>query len=254
MTGASSRTSLVSSEDEKSADDIDKDDSLLKPEEKSDDAPKFKSPLLQKLTDKSQNGDSGTPKFKSPLLQSIMGKTKIGARLSATRLDEMDKSTDNLSESKSVENLSMATSMDDMTASRSLDNLSDKEIVVKQKEADESEKDRDTSEAHILANGVHDLDTVCDSSEKILADESSLNRSDDIPQQVESDSPTRTDVISDSMTTSMPPKDLIGSTADSAVSLSFTTNGVTTSQNGDLHLDHKDMITSKDLLDLVDSR
>ncbi|XP_052808367.1 MAP7 domain-containing protein 1-like isoform X5 [Mya arenaria] len=238
ITGSSSRTSLVSSEDERSADDLDKDDGLLKPEEKSDDTPKFKSPLLQKLTDKS--GDSSTPKFKSPLLQSIMGKTKIGARLSGTKLDEMVKSTDSLSESKSTEY------------------LSEKELA--EKDQDDLEKDEDTSEKDIVTNGVHETE-ICDSGDRILEDIGSVTRSDVISQDSvviseEEDNEEPKPLICDSMTTSVLMKGgitdsqlLIGSTADSAVSMSFTTNGVTTSQNGDLHQEHTDFISSKDFVD-----
>ncbi|XP_052809925.1 ensconsin-like isoform X2 [Mya arenaria] len=238
ITGSSSRTSLVSSEDERSADDLDKDDGLLKPEEKSDDTPKFKSPLLQKLTDKS--GDSSTPKFKSPLLQSIMGKTKIGARLSGTKLDEMVKSTDSLSESKSTEY------------------LSEKEFA--EKDQDDLEKDEDTSEKDIVTNGVHETE-ICDSGDRILEDIGSVTRSDVISQDSvviseEEDNEEPKPLICDSMTTSVLMKGgitdsqlLIGSTADSAVSMSFTTNGVTTSQNGDLHQEHTDFISSKDFVD-----
>lgn len=226
VTASSSRGSLVSSEDEK-GDDSEKEDKAdgLKPES-GDEAPKFKSPLLQKLTEgKAQNGDSGTPKFKSPLLQSIMGKTKIGARLSGTRLDEMDRSTENLS------------------ASRSIENLSDKE------KDSESEKERDTSEV-VVSNGVKEK---CDSGDKLLEDDSLVRRSDVDSHDTTSSvigQETGMPLVYDGMTASQPITDsqiLIGSTADSAVSLSF--NGVTTSHNGDIHIEAKDLIDSKDLVD-----
>ena len=227
VTTSSSRGSLVSSEDEK-GDDSESD--ALKPDS-GDETPKFKSPLLQKLTEgKAQNGDSGTPKFKSPLLQSIMGKTKIGARLSGTRLDEMDRSTESLS------------------GSRSMENLSDKEKV------QDLEKDSDTCDA-VVSNGVTEK---CDNSDKLLAEDSLVTRSDvdahDTASTVisqESEGP----LMCDSMTASVPDHGtitdsqiLVGSTADSAVSLSF--NGVTSSHNGDIHLDNnKDFIDPRDLVD-----
>lgn len=102
LTGSSSRTSLVSSEDEKADDSAGEDKPDALKADSDQDTPKFKSPLLQKLTaQKAQNVDSSTPKFKSPLLQSIMDKTKLGARLSQTKLNELGRSEENLSKSQS---------------------------------------------------------------------------------------------------------------------------------------------------------
>lgn len=231
MTASSSRGSLVSSEDEK-GDDSGKEDGL-RPDDKSEDTPKFKSPLLQKLTEgKSQNGDAGTPKFKSPLLQSIMGKTKIGARLSGSRLDEMDRSTENLSASKSSESLS------------------------EKEKSQESEQEKDVSEPAI-SNGIMGLEKS-DSGEKLTTDYSSISHTDldshDTASTVIGKSRSGEPLISDSMTTSVPligsvsdSQTLVGSTADSAVSLSF--NGTSTSHNGDIHIEAKELIDSKDLVD-----
>ncbi|KAH3725211.1 hypothetical protein DPMN_051046 [Dreissena polymorpha] len=233
ITGSSSRTSLVSSEDEKS-DEVDKDekpDGLLRAEEKTEDAPKFKSPLLQKLTDKSQNVDSGTPKFKSPLLQSIMGKTKIGARLSGTRLEEMDKSTENLTESKSSER------------------LSEKESS----EKEDSDKDKDTLEPQ--TNGVdssQNIDSVEEDTDFVA--KMDFDAHENVPVSVTS-LEGKYRIQSDSMVGSAPNTDgitdsqmLIGSTADSAVCLSFT-NGITTSQNGDIHIEQRGITDSKEFID-----
>lgn len=230
MTASSSRGSLASSEDEK-GDDSGKEDGL-KPDDKSEDTPKFKSPLLQKLTEgKSQNGDAGTPKFKSPLLQSIMGKTKIGARLSGSRLDEMDRSTENLSASKSSESLS------------------------EKEKSQESEQEKDVSEP-AMSNGIMGLEKS--DSEKLTTDDSSILHTDldshDRASTVIEKSRSVEPLISDSMTTSVPligsvtdSQTLVGSTADSAVSLSF--NGTSTSHNGDIHIEAKELIDSKDLVD-----
>ncbi|KAL4233732.1 hypothetical protein ACF0H5_008412 [Mactra antiquata] len=240
MTASSSRTSLVSSEDERTEDSDDKE--TLKVD--SDDAPKFKSPLLQKLTE-GKDSDAGTPKFKSPLLQSIMGKTKIGARLSGTKLDQMDKSTDSLSKST-----------DELSLSKSTDELSEKE------KSHDSELDKDTSETGGLSNGVTDS-VKCESTEKLIEDDSLALRTD--VDAHESISGTKTvievekspdtefkigDSVKDVLTDS---QRLVDSNIDSALSLSFS-NGIGTSthngdHNGDIHLEQKDAIDQKDLVD-----
>lgn len=165
-----------------------------------------------------------------------MGKTKIGARLSGSRLDEMDRSTENLSTSRSSESLS-----------RSTDNLSDKE------KTEDLDKDRDTCEG-VVSNGVSELQK-CDSEDKLLTDDSSVTRTDFDSHDTPSTVIHGETGLLGSMTASVPPpagitdsQTLIGSTADSAVSLSF--NGVTSSQhNGDIHIEARELIDSKDLVD-----
>ena len=239
-TSSSGRTSLVSSEDEK-GDDSEKE----KPVDKiKDETPKFKSPLLQKLTEgKTQDSDSGTPKFKSPLLQSIMGKTKLGARLSSTKLDEIGKSTEKLSSST--------------------EGLSDEEKV----SSDKEERKPDTTS---VVNGhghteIVSLADTCD-SEKELDTKSSIETKDEVIQGdkegvVSDQSPveSKLDTVIVNTETQMkvseddfkvePVTDsqiTVASTGDSAVSLSF--NGVS-SHNGDLHLEPKELLESKELVD-----
>ncbi|XP_053396109.1 capping protein inhibiting regulator of actin dynamics-like isoform X12 [Mercenaria mercenaria] len=230
VTSSSSRTSLVSSEDE--TDKEEKSDGL-KPE--TDDTPKFKSPLLQKLAEgKGQDGDSGTPKFKSPLLQSIMGKTKIGARLSGTRLDEMDKSTESLTKSS--------------------EELSEKE------KKQELEKEKD-----IIDSGISNGSVKCESTEQLIEDDNLAMRSDvdshdtvshktvievkdkeihdgdDSFEHKVSDNIATKDTITDSQT-------MMDPNADSALSLSF--NGIgSSSHNGDLHIEQKEPVDPRDLVD-----
>lgn len=260
MTASSSRGSLVSSEDEKT-DESEKDN-------KSDrldveDAPKFKSPLLQKLSESKQNGDSGTPKFKSPLLQSIMGKTKLGARLSSTKLDEMAKSDDDMS--RSTESLS-----------KSGDNLSDKESL---SQDDEQTDKKDTIESSGFTNGVSktcdnvvdnvltdeivssrtDVDsyeqgeTVISGDERVdivgdSADDADID-SEDVDSQTDAHSEpevsehtlTGTDRMTDSQIT-------VESLADSAVCMTMS-NGVTSTHNGDVHIEPREHIDTKELVD-----
>lgn len=236
-----------------SEDETDKDEKSdgLKPE--TEEAPKFKSPLLQKLAEgKGQEGDSGTPKFKSPLLQSIMGKTKIGARLSGTRLDEMDKSTDSLTRSTD----SLTKSTDNLT--KSSEELSDKE------KTQDSEKEKDIIDSGI-SNGLTES-VKCESTEKLIEDDDFAVRSDvdsfeststktvievkdketvdvgeDSVESKVSDNITTKETITDSQT-------MMDPNVDSALSLSFNGIGVS-SHNGDLHLDQKEHMDSKDLVD-----
>lgn len=224
----------MSSEDEKTEEADEKE--TLKVD--GDDTPKFKSPLLQKLT-QGKDSEAGTPKFKSPLLQSIMGKTKFGARLSGTKLDEMDKSTESLS--------------------RSTEELSEKEKI------QDSELEKDKSEAGGFSNGLTDS-VKCESTEKLIEDDSLALRSDvDAHEtvgtktviEVENKSPDSDNVIkaSDSYTKDVltDSQRVVDSNVDSALSLSFS-NGIATSthngeHNGDVYIEQKELIDPKDLVD-----
>ncbi|XP_060584133.1 inner centromere protein A-like isoform X16 [Ruditapes philippinarum] len=236
VTSSSSRTSLVSSEDE--TDKEEKTDSL-KPE--SDDTPKFKSPLLQKLTEgKGQDGDSGTPKFKSPLLQSIMGKTKMGARLSGTRLDEMDKSTESLT--KSSEELSEKEKKQDMEKEKDIIDSGISNGLTASVKCESTEKlIEDDHLALRIDVDSHDMGsnkTVIEVKDK--EDSVELDNDEENVENNVSDSET-TDTKTDSQT-------MMDPNVDSALSLSF--NGIgSSSHNGDLHIEQKTPIDPKDLVD-----
>lgn len=231
VASSSSRTSLVSSEDEK-ADDTDKDEKSEKsegPKVEEDDGPKFKSPLLQKLG--GQDGESGTPKFKSPLLQSIMGKTKLGARLSGTRLDEMDKSTESLSEKEKTQ-----------------DSEKEKDIVESGYTNGLTGSVKCESNENLIEYDNLTLQSDVDSHDSVsktvieVKDKEIVNGDEGVEHEV-CDSYTANDTVTDSQT-------LIDSNADSALSLSFNGIGVS-SHNGDIHLEEREVI---DPSDLVDSR
>ena len=232
---SSGPSSLVSSEDEK-GDDSERED---KDKSDSEDTPKFKSPLLQKLTEqKSQNGDSGTPKFKSPLLQSLMGKTKIGARLSSstTRLDEKshDKgdikmthsdialSTHDVTDDKGEEKYSISD-----TNGQVVDGYDSNEDVVKKDESDIATRGPDS---HVVQHTVIDTSEASDTDKHIIdSGVGEISPSSD----TDSKDTQQTHVIPDA-------------TADSAVSLSY--NGVA-SHNGDIHIEPKERTETKELVD-----
>lgn len=240
VTSSSSRTSLVSSEDEK-ADDTDKDETSEKSEKleglkvEADEGPRFKSPLLQKFV--GQDGESGTPKFKSPLLQSIMGKTKLGARLSGTRLDEMDKSTESLS--KSSEDLS--------EKEKTQDSEKEKDIVESGYSNGLTGSVKCGSNENLMEYDNLTLRSDVDSHDSVgsktvieVKDKEIVNGDEGVEHQV-CDSYTATDTVTDSQT-------LIDSNADSALSLSFNGIGVS-SHNGDIHIEEREYIDPRDLVD-----
>lgn len=232
----------MSSEDEK-GDDSEKED---KDKSDSEDVPKFKSPLLQKLTEqKAQNGDSGTPKFKSPLLQSLIGKTKIGARLSSstTKLDETPK-TEDKSEMKMAQS-AFSLSSGDMeekftesekrkvmdTNGQIIDGYDSGADIQKEVSLEFTRgPDSQVVEATVIDN------KVASETDKQITDSGvgEISPGSDKESGVKESVPdTQSHVIVDS-------------TADSAVSLTY--NGVT-SHNGDIHTDPKEVIDSKDLVD-----
>lgn len=230
--GSSSRGSLVSSEDEK-GDDSEKED-----KEKSDteDIPKFKSPLLQKLTEqKAQTEDSGVPKFKSPLLQSLMGKTKIGARLSSstTKLDETPKPEDKGEMLMSKSSISLTTQDSDEkykegdTNGQVIDSYDSSEDILKTDKLDFARgSDSQVVDSTVIDNKVKsETDKqITDSGVGEISPSSDTGAKEGVPD-------TRV---------------IVDSTADSAVSLSY--NGVT-SHNGDIHIDPKEITDSKELVD-----
>lgn len=170
-----------------------------------------------------------------------MGKTKIGARLSGTRLDEMDKSTDSLTKSS-------------------------EELSEKEKKQD-TEKEKDIIDSG-LSNGLTGS-VKCESTEKLIEDDHLALRTDidshdtgsnktvievkDKEESVKldngdasvennvSDNDTTKDTITDSQT-------LMDPNVDSALSLSFNGIGGST-HNGDLHIEQKTPIDPKDLVD-----
>ena len=236
---SSGQGSLVSSEDEK-GDDSEKED---KDKSDSEDVPKFKSPLLQKLTEqKSQNGDSGAPKFKSPLLQSLMGKSKIGARLSSstTRLDETPKSDEKGDIKMTQSDISLSTHdtgdkyKSDETYSEGdtngqvVDGYDSSEDILKK---DEFARGPDS---HVIEHTVIDNRLASDSDKHI------------IDSGVGEISPSSDTEGKECAVDTQQSHVIIDSTADSAVSLSY--NGVA-SQNGDIHIEPKERTETKELVD-----
>ncbi|KAH3725323.1 hypothetical protein DPMN_051157 [Dreissena polymorpha] len=143
----------------------------------------------------------------------------------------MDKSTENLTESKSSER------------------LSEKESS----EKEDSDKDKDTLEPQ--TNGVdssQNIDSVEEDTDFVA--KMDFDAHENVPVSVTS-LEGKNRIQSDSMVGSVPNTDgitdsqmLIGSTADSAVCLSFT-NGITTSQNGDIHIEQRGITDSKEFID-----
>ena len=235
---SSGHGSLVSSEDEK-GDDSEKDD-----KSDSEDVPRFKSPLLQKLTEqKVQNGDGGVPKFKSPLLQSLMGKTKIGARLSSstTKLDETPK-TDEKSEIKMTHSdISLSTHdaenkykgdekyMESDTNGQVVDGYISSEDILKKDELD-------------FARGPdsHVEHTVIDNK---VASETDKQITDSGVGEI---SPSSDTGVKERALDTQQSHVIVDTTADSAVSLSY--NGVA-SHNGDIHIEPKEGTETKELVD-----
>ena len=221
----------MSSEDEK-GDDSEKEDKSEKAD--SDDVPKFKSPLLQKLTEqKAQDGDSGVPKFKSPLLQSLMGKTKIGQRLSSstTKLDETAKTEDK---------------------SEIIMSKSSSSLRTQDRDGKESEKNGEVINSYDSSEDILKMDKVdfargADSqiTDSTVIDNKAKSETD---KQITDSGVGEISPISDTGVKDGLPEThvVVDTTADSAVSLSY--NGVT-SHNGDIHIDPKEDTNSKELVD-----